>query len=120
MSPANIPMTADRLDIHKSCKSIENLLNILNEYCEAASAAFVLQKKLAKALRETAGLKITGEVSGMLSLYLIRYRREFLIISILSKPMPFTQVQLSLKRYRTLTLNSQKSWTRSMTASAMK
>ncbi|KAF8806999.1 hypothetical protein BYT27DRAFT_7190710 [Phlegmacium glaucopus] len=62
-SSANIPMAAERSDIHKSCKSIENLLNILNEYCEAAGAVFVLQKKLAKALRETAGLKITGDIS---------------------------------------------------------
>jgi len=66
-------MAAERSDIHKSCKSIENLLNILNEYCEVAGAAFVLQKKLAKALRETAGLKITGDISGMPLLCTIPY-----------------------------------------------
>jgi uncharacterized protein YutD len=77
MSPANIPMAADRLDIHKSCKSIEHLLNILNEYCEAAGAVFVLQKKLAKALRETAELKITGDVSGMSPVVFIFNRRGF-------------------------------------------
>lgn len=57
---------AERADIHKSCKSLETLLNILNDYCEAATAIVALQKKLAKALRDTAGLKITNEIAGML------------------------------------------------------
>ncbi|KIM39796.1 hypothetical protein M413DRAFT_446723 [Hebeloma cylindrosporum] len=61
-SAANTIPHADRADIHKSCKSIENLLNVLNEYCEAAGAVVALQKKLAKALRETAGIKFTGEI----------------------------------------------------------
>jgi len=55
---------AERADIHKSCKSIETLLNALNEYCEAAGTVVALQKKLAKALRETAGIKVTGEIPG--------------------------------------------------------
>ncbi|KDR76296.1 hypothetical protein GALMADRAFT_279447 [Galerina marginata CBS 339.88] len=62
-SPATGPALVERADIHKSCKSIEALLNILNEYCEAAGAVVALQKKLAKALRETAGLKVTGEIA---------------------------------------------------------
>lgn len=56
---------AERADVHKSCKSLETLLNILNDYCEAAGAVVTLQKKLAKALRETAGLKVTGEIAGI-------------------------------------------------------
>jgi len=55
---------ADRADIHKSCKSMESLLSVLNDYCEAAGAVVLLQKKLSKALRETAGLKVTGEIAG--------------------------------------------------------
>lgn len=55
---------AERTDIHKSCKSIENLLVVFNEYCEASGAVVALQRKLAKALRETAGLKVTGEIAG--------------------------------------------------------
>ncbi|KAJ7494795.1 hypothetical protein B0H11DRAFT_1802323 [Mycena galericulata] len=54
---------AERTDIHKSCKSLETLLNVLNDYCEAAGAVVLLQKKLAKALRETASLKVTGEIA---------------------------------------------------------
>ncbi|KAF8071920.1 hypothetical protein FPV67DRAFT_906263 [Lyophyllum atratum] len=57
------PPLAERLDIHKSCKSLETLLNVLNDYCEAAGATVILQKKLAKALRDTAGMKTTGEVA---------------------------------------------------------
>lgn len=56
---------AERVDVHKSCKSLETLLNILNDYCEAGGAVVTLQKKLAKALRETAGLKLTGEIAGI-------------------------------------------------------
>jgi hypothetical protein len=59
------PFLAERVDIHKSCKSLETLLNVLNDYCEAAGAVVLLQKKLAKALRETANLKVTGDIAGM-------------------------------------------------------
>ncbi|KAJ7126944.1 hypothetical protein C8R44DRAFT_780012 [Mycena epipterygia] len=57
------PFLAERVDIHKSCKSLETLLNVLNDYCEAAGAVVLLQKKLAKSLRETANLKVTGEIA---------------------------------------------------------
>ncbi|KAF7979111.1 hypothetical protein HWV62_43319 [Athelia sp. TMB] len=53
----------ERAEIHKSCKSFETVINTLNDYCEAAGCALVLQKKLAKALRETAGLKVTGTIA---------------------------------------------------------
>ncbi|KAG5637141.1 hypothetical protein H0H81_005625 [Sphagnurus paluster] len=56
------PPLAERADIHKACKSLETLLNVLNDYCEAAGATAILQRKLAKALRETAGMKTTGEI----------------------------------------------------------
>lgn len=55
---------AGRDDVQRSCKSLETLLNILNDYCEAAGAVALLQKKLSKALRDTAGLKVTGQVAG--------------------------------------------------------
>ncbi|CAL1715838.1 unnamed protein product [Somion occarium] len=51
----------ERADIHKSCKSIEAIVNILNDYCEAANAIVTIQKKLAKALRESASTKSTAE-----------------------------------------------------------
>ncbi|KAF5382074.1 hypothetical protein D9615_004375 [Tricholomella constricta] len=59
---AALPLT-ERADIHKSCKALETLLNVLNDYCEAAGATVILQKKLAKALRDTAGMKATGEIA---------------------------------------------------------
>ena len=62
------PVISERADLHKSCKSFETLINILNDYCEAASSIVALQKKLAKALKETAGLKVTGEIAGTLYL----------------------------------------------------
>jgi hypothetical protein len=55
---------AERADIHKSCRAIETLLNTLNDYCEAATAIVVLERKLVKALRETASSKVTNEVAG--------------------------------------------------------
>lgn len=65
-TPAPAPTLVERTDIHKSCRSLENVLNVLNEYCEAVGVIVALQKKLAKALRETAGLKATGEIAGAL------------------------------------------------------
>ena len=61
---------AERPDIHKACKSLETLVNVLNNYCEAIGDVAVLQKKLAKALREAAGMKITGEIAGTLIIFL--------------------------------------------------
>ncbi|KAJ4477213.1 hypothetical protein J3R30DRAFT_3703474 [Lentinula aciculospora] len=57
------PPLAERIDIHKSCKSFETLLSVFNDYCEAAGAVVTLQKKMAKALKETAGMKVTGEIA---------------------------------------------------------
>ncbi|KAK7678579.1 hypothetical protein QCA50_018451 [Cerrena zonata] len=53
----------ERSDIHKSCISIEAVVNILNDYCEAANAIVTIQKKLAKALRESASAKGTTEIA---------------------------------------------------------
>ena len=64
MASQTQPFLAERVDIHKSCKSLETLLSVLNDYCEAAGAVVLLQKKLAKALRETASMKVTGEIAG--------------------------------------------------------
>lgn len=58
-----IPL-AERTDIHKACKSLETLINVLNDFCEAAGAITSLEKKLAKALRDTAAQKVTGDVAG--------------------------------------------------------
>ncbi|KAK0193880.1 hypothetical protein F5146DRAFT_1221427 [Armillaria mellea] len=60
-NPGQQPL-CDRADVHKSCKSLESLLGVLSDYCEAAEAVVILQKKLAKALRESAGLKITTDI----------------------------------------------------------
>ncbi|KAI1786752.1 hypothetical protein LXA43DRAFT_753753 [Ganoderma leucocontextum] len=53
---------AERTEIHKSCKTLESVVNILNDYCEAANAIVSLQKKLAKALRESASAKCVAEI----------------------------------------------------------
>lgn len=60
---ATVPV-ADRQDIHKSCKSIETLVNVLNDYCEAINAIAAIRKKLAKALRESATVRSTTETAG--------------------------------------------------------
>nr|GAT60708.1 predicted protein [Mycena chlorophos] len=57
------PFLAERVDIHKGCRSLESLINILNDYCEAAGAVVLLQKKLAKALREASGMKATTQIA---------------------------------------------------------
>ncbi|EMD33318.1 hypothetical protein CERSUDRAFT_126091 [Gelatoporia subvermispora B] len=61
-SATSPPTIAERTDIHKSCKTLEVVVNILNDYCEAANAVVVLQKKLAKALRDAATTKCTENI----------------------------------------------------------
>jgi hypothetical protein len=63
-TPPGPPLLAERADIHKSCKVIESLLNVLDDYSQVASAMATLEKKLAKAMRELAGLKITADTAG--------------------------------------------------------
>ena len=55
---------AERNDIHKSCKTLETVVNVLNDYCEAANAIVLLQKKLARALRDAASAKCVAEIPG--------------------------------------------------------
>lgn len=63
-SPTTSPRPAERQDIHKSCRTLETLVNVLNDYCEAAEAIVALQRKLSKALKEAASLKTTSEIAG--------------------------------------------------------
>ena len=81
MATAATPTLAERGDVHKSCKSLETLLGVVNDYCEAAGAVVMLQKKLAKALKETAGLKVTAEIPGNVSLPRQRLRMLMSFIS---------------------------------------
>lgn len=52
---------AERVDIHKSCRALEAIVNLLDDYSEAARAIVTLHKKLAKALKDAAAVKPTEE-----------------------------------------------------------
>ncbi|KAF9650217.1 hypothetical protein BDM02DRAFT_1484078 [Thelephora ganbajun] len=52
-----------REDVHKSCKALETVVNLLNGYCEAASGMVILQKKLVKAIRDAASMKASPTVA---------------------------------------------------------
>ena len=58
------PVVAAREDIHRSCKTLEVVVNVFNDYCEAATAVVAIQKKLAKALREAASTRNVSEIAG--------------------------------------------------------
>ncbi|KZP22716.1 hypothetical protein FIBSPDRAFT_952545 [Athelia psychrophila] len=60
--PLSQDLLYERAEIHKSCKSFETVINTLNDYCEAAGSMLALQKKLARALRDTASLRVTGAI----------------------------------------------------------
>ena len=66
---------AERNEIHKSCKSLETLLNVFNDYCEAAGAIATIEKKLVKALKDVASLKITGQNAGVSASSTLRARQ---------------------------------------------
>ena len=57
---------AERVDVHKSCRALEAIVNLLDDYSEAARAIVTLHKKLAKALKDAATVKPTGEIPGAL------------------------------------------------------
>ncbi len=61
-----VQAVAERPDIHKSCKALEVVVNLLDDYSEAARAIVALHKKLSKALRDIATVKPTGDIPGML------------------------------------------------------
>ncbi|TFY62184.1 hypothetical protein EVJ58_g4025 [Rhodofomes roseus] len=61
-STASNEPIADRDSIHKSCKTLETVVNVLNDYCEAANAILILQRKLVKALRDAAAVKCVPEI----------------------------------------------------------
>ena len=58
------PILVERADIHKSCKSLESIVSVLVTYTETSNALAIVQKKLAKALKEAANMKGTNDVPG--------------------------------------------------------
>ena len=58
------PLLIERADIHKSCKSLETVVNLFNDYCHAAETLMVIQKKLSKALKEAVASKATNHLAG--------------------------------------------------------
>jgi hypothetical protein len=62
---------AERVDIHKSCRALEAIVNILDDYSEAARAIVTLHKKLVKALKDAAAVKPTGEIPGASSSHFV-------------------------------------------------
>lgn len=58
---------AERADIDKSCRAVQTIVNLLDDYSEAARAIVTLHKQLAKALKDAAAVKPTGEIPGALS-----------------------------------------------------
>ncbi|TDL25824.1 hypothetical protein BD410DRAFT_826407 [Rickenella mellea] len=50
-------LLAERTDVHKSCKSLETIVNLFNDYCQALDTLTTAQKKLAKALRDASSLR---------------------------------------------------------------
>lgn len=60
-----VQAVAERPDIHKSCKALEVVVNLLDDYSEAARAIVTLNKKLAKALRDVVTAKPTGDIPGV-------------------------------------------------------
>lgn len=62
MQSAHAVAVAERGDIHKSCRALEAIVNLLDDYSEAARAIVTLHKKLARALRDAVAVKPTGEI----------------------------------------------------------
>lgn len=63
-STATVVQPVERQDVHKSCRTIETLLTVLTDYCEAASAFAAIRKKLSRALKDAASLKTNAHFAG--------------------------------------------------------
>lgn len=98
----------ERQDIHKACRTIEALLAVLNDYCEAAGAFAAIQKKLSKALRDAAGLKTNAQFAGQFILILHVVSSEKLSRH---QPMLLVRVPSSSRSWQTSTASLQ-SWLR--------
>jgi hypothetical protein len=62
MQSAQAVAVAERGDIHKSCRALEAIVHLLDDYSEAARAIVTLHKKLARALKDAVAVKPTGEI----------------------------------------------------------
>ena len=105
-----VQAVAERVDIHKSCRALEVIVNLLDDYSEAARAIVTLHKKLAKALKDAAAVKPTGEIPGASSCTLVLAINE-----LLRQAMHSTRVQASSKPLATWTQSFPSLWIRSVT-----
>jgi len=54
----------ERNQVHQACRSLESVVNIYADYCQAVGAAMQFEKRLAKSLREAASCAAVTEAAG--------------------------------------------------------
>ncbi|KAG8906838.1 hypothetical protein FRB99_006013 [Tulasnella sp. 403] len=59
MSATNNPTIAERNEIHRSAKALEQIIALFHDYCQTVSASASVQKKLAKAMKDASNVKGT-------------------------------------------------------------
>jgi hypothetical protein len=106
----SVQAVAERADIHKSCRALEAIVNLLDDYSEASRAIVTLHKKLAKALRDAAAVKPTGEIPSASSCALGACDKRTVWQATHS-----ARVQASLKRSAMCMQNFPSLWIRSAT-----
>jgi hypothetical protein len=106
---------AERVDIHKSCRALEAIVNLLDDYSEAARAIVTLHKKLAKALRDAIAVKPTGEIPSASSCALVPYCKQ-----IVGQATHSARVQASSRCSATWTASFPSLWIRNVTLSMEK
>lgn len=75
---------AERSDVHKSCKAIEVVVNLLNDYCDAVTTIVAIQKKLAKAMREASLVKNTSQIAGLCISMIVCLGLQLTLLGVLS------------------------------------
>jgi hypothetical protein len=106
---------AERGDIHKSCRALEAIVNLLDDYSEAARAIVTLHKKLAKALRDAIAVKPTGEIPSASSCTLV-----LVVDKLWRQATHSARVQVSSKCSATWTESFPRLWIRSAMLSTEK
>lgn len=58
----------ERAEVHRSAKTLEGLIAVFHDYCQTVTACANLQKKLARSMKDAAGVKTIHASAGELRL----------------------------------------------------
>ncbi len=80
-APSSTP-SMDRSDVHRSSRSLEQIVGLFHDYCQAASACATIKKKLSRAMKEASQAKGTHPIAGAARSSNLFHSRQALIFGL--------------------------------------